>query len=223
MKVEEEKWKQIPRSENAMVSNLGRIKIDGRIVIPKDDKQGYYRVSIGNGIRDRVHKFVAEAFVPNPFGKEQVNHINANKKDNRAVNLEWVTPRENSLLASKQGLLKCERPCRKILAIRNDLQEVIVYDSQADAERKTGYSSKDINKCLVGQRKTSHGYYWKYLDEVNLQGENKIGYTSYRDASARVRDKFCNIKGHEGEEGLVCFITMLLEKELFGENGSLGV
>jgi hypothetical protein len=43
----------------------------------------------------RVHRLVAIAFIPNPSGKEEVNHINLQKEDNRVINLEWATGVEN--------------------------------------------------------------------------------------------------------------------------------
>jgi hypothetical protein len=43
----------------------------------------------------RIHRLVAEHYIPNPENKEQVDHINRNKQDNRIENLRWVTQSEN--------------------------------------------------------------------------------------------------------------------------------
>ena len=55
--------------------------------------------------RRRVHRLVAEIFIPNPENKPFVNHKNLNKKDNNVDNLEWVTASENSIHAQSNGKL----------------------------------------------------------------------------------------------------------------------
>lgn len=72
------------------VSNLGRVKCNGVIIEPKKHN-GYYIVG-----HDFVHRMIAETFVENPENKPFVDHINANRTDNRACNLRWVTQTENN-------------------------------------------------------------------------------------------------------------------------------
>lgn len=96
------------------VSNLGRVRQDqqyayysannypGRIVKQHSTKKGYKRVYISSLPEKKfrayaVHRLVAKAFIPNPLGKPEVNHKNFDKQDNRVVNLEWCSGKENRL------------------------------------------------------------------------------------------------------------------------------
>lgn len=120
-----ELWKDIKGYEGCyQVSNLGRIKsldrmtnnqygeyfMKGRILknsIIKD--KGYCRVSLNNGngkISKRVHRLVAEAFIPNPENKPEVNHKDGNKLNNCVSNLEWCTNKENIEHSIRTGLKK---------------------------------------------------------------------------------------------------------------------
>ena len=149
-----EVWKEITGTD-AEVSSQGRVRIGDAIIEPQTDSEGYKRLTFSYKRRDRVHRLVARAFVPNPEGKPMVNHKNGNKGDNRAENLEWVTAKENAVDAGQKGLLKNGRP-RPIVAIGDG--DVIFCDSQKQAELILGISAKEINKVLSGKRKTAHGY-----------------------------------------------------------------
>ena len=112
-----ETWKDIKGYEGRyQVSDIGRVKslerrfvdkrgykrtIRGQILRPSTEKDGYLQVYLYKGDSDKgknffVHRLVCKSFHENPKNKPEVNHINEDKLDNRACNLEWVTRKENA-------------------------------------------------------------------------------------------------------------------------------
>jgi len=118
-----EEWRDVLGYEGLYkVSNLGRVKSFFKGIEkfrkPVLARPGYFSVVLyKNNIPQsaRIHVLVAQAFIPNPENKAYVNHIDGNKLNNRADNLEWVTPSENLRHAYDTGLQKsgCEHPSAK--------------------------------------------------------------------------------------------------------------
>lgn len=82
-------------------------KVKGKVLIPSKDKYGYLRLSTqveGKRYSFKLHRLVAEAFIPNPNNKPCINHISGVKDDNRVENLEWCTYSENNQHAIDSGL-----------------------------------------------------------------------------------------------------------------------
>ena len=77
-------------------SSYGRIDNNGTINFGNGERNGYLRVKV-QGKSYSVHRLIAEAFLPNPYLKPQVNHIDLDRGNNRLENLEWVTASENVL------------------------------------------------------------------------------------------------------------------------------
>lgn len=109
-------WKPIKGYEDLyMVSNTGLIKSlhwskekPLKQVIRSNNYQYYFVGLLKNGKRKyfAVHRLVASAFIPNPNNYEQVDHLDGNKLNNNANNLEWVSAKENTNRAWKKGLAK---------------------------------------------------------------------------------------------------------------------
>jgi len=172
--ISDEVWKDIKGYEGVyQVSSLGRVRSlprkvwnytkQGRIMSPYKKKNGYLQLSLnGFGKHEKhvyVHRLVADAFVENPQNLKQVNHINFNKEDNRAENLEWVTPQQNirhfreSALANKYDGKKAKTLHTKSLQYIIDHKREVcdLYDSGlsiVDVAKQVGIGKDMVTNIL---------------------------------------------------------------------------
>jgi len=158
------------------ISTLGNIRSITRSV-PRGDKKiivkgitlktavqnkGYEYITLyrnSKGKRKYIHRLVAEVFIPNPLDKPQVNHIDCVRLNNNIVNLEWVTPLENSIHATVEGAVKCGEDAPNARFSYKDIENMrLLYEN--------GVSQKDIGtKYRVKQNYISRivNYkIWKY-------------------------------------------------------------
>ncbi len=141
------------------ITEYGEIWSNHRNIYRKHNiiQTGYHQVRLcKNGIIKSYYiaKLVAKAFIPNPENKTQVNHIDGNKDNNHASNLEWMTPRENVQHAVKLGLLnnkgenhgssKLNR--RQVLEIRKRYKEENITQKSLADEYEV--SLMNINKII---------------------------------------------------------------------------
>lgn len=199
--MEKEIWKDIKGYEGLYeVSNMARIRTvphlmtakDGRkMIIPAKirkqsiDWHGYLYVKVRRGNKQtslRVHRAIMEAFVPNPYDKPFIDHINTIKTDNRIENIKWVTAHENT-----QNLITLERikdACtedeikrqiqvkkdngtwngRKVFQYSKDGAFIAEYETLSDAAKVL---NKDARRCsgnisiaVDNPRRSAYGYKW---------------------------------------------------------------
>ena len=195
--MEEEVWKPIKDYEGLYeISNLGRVRNlnykgsgKGKILKNTKDSKGYLIVGLTkNGKRKlfKIHRLVAEAFIPNPENKPCIDHINTIKNDNRVENLRWVTNEENN-----------NNPLTK-------------------KKRNENYANfKGENHPMYGRTGENHPMYGKHHSEetrkkmsknhANFKGENHPFYGKHhteetkRKMSEAKKGKYCGEKNHRSK------------------------
>ena len=128
-------------------------------VTPSVDTNGYLKVTLmKDGVRavKRVHRLVAEHFIPNDDAtKTVINHIDGNKQNPDVTNLEWCTQADNVQHAHTTGL---QTKTSDKSVVRGDGR---VYRSLTEAAQDNNITKSAISKVINGKRKTAGGWQWK--------------------------------------------------------------
>lgn len=131
---------------------------------PGVSQDGYLRVGLSKNGKLKtieIHKLVAQAYIPNPENKPQVNHKDEDKTHNYVGNLEWITSKENMNYGTRNERFSEKRKTysnkkRKVYCVELDRE----FESISQAARETGANASKICMVCQGKRKVCGGYHW---------------------------------------------------------------
>lgn len=186
--IENEVWVDVREFEGYYkVSSLTRVKRlyresptkDGKLkklperLMSQSNSLGYMACSfrVGAHVKQRkVHRMIAEAFIPNPDNKPHINHINGDRSDNRIENLEWCTSAENAIHAfrvikTRKSPFKgrtwgVHHPCNK--KVKCDTLDII-FRSGSEAAKCVGLSISKVRRVLQGMYPHVDGLTFRYI------------------------------------------------------------
>jgi hypothetical protein len=176
-------WKDVVGYEGIYkVSRIGNVysTYSRRLLKPYIASDGYLRLNLCKNKKVKItmlHRIVAEAFIPNPNNLPVVNHIDGNKANPIADNLEWTTHSKNSAHAFAIGLNHISEKCRKavsLIAAENgakttskvvmqmdaDGSVIKEFSSFREAARETNISRANILRACKSKDYSAGGFKW---------------------------------------------------------------
>lgn len=188
-----EEWRPIEGFPRYEISNQGRIKSHTnpkkeKILRPHKTNSGYLLVTLvkgeawgaGQAETVRVHKLVADAFIPNPLNRCHIRHINSLRDDNRVENLSWTTPEEsandpltkaNRMAAVPQRLEKISKP---VLVYDENLTLLSAFTATAEAARQLNLSQGNIVNCCSGSLRRYKNLIFSFIPLNTIQDREKV-------------------------------------------------
>ncbi len=153
--------KSLDKSYNV---GYGGIKHQEEIILkPTYVGNGYLHVCLcknGNKEYKRIHRLVAEAFIPNPNGYQTVNHKDENPENNKVENLEWCTQAYNNTYGGRTAKM-AETQSKKVYQYTLDGELIKVWNSTKECGRN-GFCQSWVAACCRSERKTHKGFKWSY-------------------------------------------------------------
>lgn len=139
-------------------------------------RNGYLHIALSNPLKTfKIHRTVLYHFKGKPKKKQQGNHINGIKADNRIKNLEWVTCQENIRHAFRLGLKKGDKGPRvyrrkliKQISIVTG-KVVNIWTGAVEAGKQLNICSYAIRNCLYKKTKTSAGFKWEFVIKEGVE------------------------------------------------------
>lgn len=171
--LEGEIWRDVAGFEGLyQVSNLGRVKSlkFGKERILKPGTYNYGRKFVilcknRDKLHKLVHRLVAQAFIPNPDKKPEVDHIDTNTSNNCVDNLRWVNHHENN-----QNPLSIihQRDAKRTKMIPIYCYETDkIYESMIDVQRQLNVNAGSVSRCCTGKYSQTGGYHFCYASELS--------------------------------------------------------
>lgn len=155
--------------DNGNISDSTTGKLVARVLA----RNGYEYVHLyykGKAKMYSVHRLVGIVYVPGYVPALDINHIDGNKRNNSAINLEWVTRSKNikhaydtNLRKSLKGVPK-DSLGKEIIQLDSSGKHIASFKSISEARRTTGITN--ISKVLSGERVLSGGFMWKYKEAI---------------------------------------------------------
>lgn len=170
--MEKEVWKDVAGYEGKYkVSDQGRVlSLKSNLILKqRKTKNGYLQVHLRNKKISRtmyVHRLVGAAFCSNPKGLNEINHLDENKENNIATNLQWCTHLENLMYGTRNIRVSIKKKNNVLVSFHveqytKDGRFIKSYPSMAEASRQTGFLVGEISRATRGIYKTYKGFVWE--------------------------------------------------------------
>lgn len=171
------------------VSNLGRVKSlkfdKEKILKPAKRKDGYLQVVLcknGKMKHFLIHRLVAEAFLPNPEGLPEVNHLNENKSNNVVSNIEWCSRSYNNNYGTRTKRQAASQSKAVEASKYEDFSEIELRFPSTQEAGRNGYNQSNVSACCNGcycsEGNFYKGLYWRFASvgksEYNIMQERQI-------------------------------------------------
>ena len=149
------KWKQCEEPKGFWISNEGiLISNEGNVRKFSDNGSGYLRVNVANKTYYK-HRLVAQAFIPNPENKPEVNHIDEDKRNNSVGNLEWCSVEYNRVYGTRisrgaetRSTMARNRRIKAVFPCGNER----VYNGTIELAKELNTNVSTINAVIRGSR-----------------------------------------------------------------------